>query len=1110
MRRPISPTRAFHRDWNRSNLTRTVCVLLLWGAVTGAVGPLCFAQSSTAMLSGTVVDEQGGVVPGAVAKIFNPATGFERMATTNDGGRYVFAQLPPGSYDLTAGRDGFSTATFKDLVLNVGDQKTLAIELKVGRVGEIVNVTAEASLVDESPSVATVVDRQFVENLPLNGRSFNSLISITPGVVVTPASSGGEQGQFSVNGQRADTNYFTIDGVSANVGVSVTGSLGQTGAGATPASGATGGTNNLVSIDALQEFRIQTSTFAPEFGRTPGAQVQILTRSGTNDYHGKLYDYFRNDVFDSNDWFANSLNLAKPPLRQNDFGGTLGGPLPLPHFGEGGPYFNSGKNRTFFFFSYEGLRLRQPKVASTNVPSLCTRGRATCPAGVTPANIRLRPFQDAFPVPNGPDFIDAAGRVTGLSEFSASFSNPSTLNATSIRIDHSIGDKLVVFGRFNHAPSSTQVRGGTTRSESLSRISSREFGTDTLTLGTTWAVSTSQSNEFRFNRSRTTASNITKIDNYGGATPPPEDGIFPTGFSSSNALASFAFFSGTSTGAVYFLGLTQENIQRQLNFTDNHSIVHGNHAIKFGVDYRHLSPISGPRGYSQTNQFAVTPTQFNTPTNVIALGNVSSSSIAVSSTVGLFFDNFSLYAQDAWKVNQRLTLTYGTRWEVNPAPTGRKGEEPYAVMGSFDDRSSIAFAPRGTKLWKTTYNNLAPRFGAAYKLRETPGHETVVRGGVGIFYDLGSSIVGLATVNNAFPYSATKTVATGNVYPLIPANSAPPVINTITPATGTQVIVFDPKLKLPRVYQWNFAVEQSLGAKRTFSASYVAAVGRRLSHKGGDRALNANFPGTFTLINNADTSDYHAMQLQFQQRLSGGLQVLSSYTWSHSIDTNSTDFGAQSNIQAISRGPSDFDIRHVFNAAVTYNLPSPSLGSVGNALLRHWSIDTVVTARSATALDVANTAFIGAPISLFLSVRPNAVSGAALYIDDPKAPGGRRINRAAFIAQAAGSTQHGSLGRNSLRAFPLFQTDISLRRELKLTERVKLQLRGEAFNVFNHPNFGPPDVNTGTEAAPNIRFGIPTQMLGRSLGNSGGEGGFNPLYQVGGPRSMQFALKLIF
>jgi hypothetical protein len=268
-------------------------------------------------------------------------------------------------------------------------------------------------------------------NLPLNGRTFQTLIMLTPGIVVTPAAYD-DQGQFSVNGQRADGNYFTVDGVSANFGVTGYPALVQTAGGALPALTVQGGTNSLVSADALEEFRVQTSSFAPAFGRTPGGQVSIVTRSGTNRFHGTVFDYFRNDVLDANDWFngyTNSPPLPKAKERQNDFGGVLVGPLL--------------KDKAFFFFSYEGLRLRQPSTQETVVPDSASRQNA-------PSS--MQPFLNVFPIANGAELGN------GLAQFNASYSDPSSLNAYSIRLDHAISSKLSLFGRYDYSPSQSSVR----------------------------------------------------------------------------------------------------------------------------------------------------------------------------------------------------------------------------------------------------------------------------------------------------------------------------------------------------------------------------------------------------------------------------------------------------------------------------------------------------------------------------------------------------------------------------------------------------------------------------------------------------------------------------
>ena len=303
-------------------------------------------------------------------------------------------------------KSGFKKLIKPDVILHVQDVLSVDFEMQVGPTSETVRVESGASSLNtESATVSTLVDNRFVENLPLNGRSFSSLLDLTPGVVLTPTADYYEQGQFSVNGQRPNANYFMVDGVSANLGTPGT-LFGQGGTGQLPATSASGGMSNLVSVDALQEFRVQTSTFAPEFGRAPGAQISVLTKSGTNSLSGTAFEYLRNDVFDANDWFADNKGLAKPALRQNDFGGVLGGPILL--------------DKLFFFGSYEGLRVRQPQIANTFEPSLAARQSAPIP---------VQPLLNAFPIPNGPDLGD------GTAEFAAGYSDPSSLDSYSGRVD---------------------------------------------------------------------------------------------------------------------------------------------------------------------------------------------------------------------------------------------------------------------------------------------------------------------------------------------------------------------------------------------------------------------------------------------------------------------------------------------------------------------------------------------------------------------------------------------------------------------------------------------------------------------------------------------------
>jgi hypothetical protein len=293
--------------------------------VSLGVAPL---MAQNAELSGLIGDPTGLAVSGARVVVQSADSGATRGVFSNGQGLYRVSALLPGPYNITVEANGFKTVRQNGVAIEVNQRARLDFALTIGSNTESMTVLGTAPLLNASDaSVSTLVGNQFVENLPLNGRSFSSLIDLTPGVVLTPANLY-DQGQFSVNGQRPDANYFLVDGVSANLGTAGSGSsLGQGGAGQLPATSAFGGTSNLVSLDALEEFRIQTSTFAPEYGRTPGAQISVVTKSGTNTFHGTAFEYFRNDKLDANDWFANANALARPELRQNDFGGVLGGPI---------------------------------------------------------------------------------------------------------------------------------------------------------------------------------------------------------------------------------------------------------------------------------------------------------------------------------------------------------------------------------------------------------------------------------------------------------------------------------------------------------------------------------------------------------------------------------------------------------------------------------------------------------------------------------------------------------------------------------------------------------------------------------------------------------------
>ena len=1041
-------------------------IFFIFAVALVIAGSLCaaFAQTETAAIRGSVTDSTGALVVNATVRLMDVDRGSTSQVETGKDGSYNFPGVRPGRYRIDVEKSGFQTIHLTGIVVNVQDNLEENFRLKVGSVSETITVEASAVNVNTTDAtVSTVVDRQFAEELPLNGRSFQTLIMLAPGVVPV-ATSLADQGQFSVNGQRADANYFTVDGVSANFGVTGFFPLEQTAGGALPALTASGGTNSLVSVDALQEFRVQTSSFAPEFGRTPGGQVSIATRSGTNAFHGTLFEYFRNGALDANDWFANFNHLRKPGEKQNDFGGVFGGPIV--------------KDKTFFFFSYEGLRLRQPFTQQSVVPDAASRQQSP---------VAMQPFLNAYPVPNG------APVGPGLAQFNASYSNPSSLDAAAIRVDHVISPSFNLFARYNYSPSSLDQRAAPFSTAALSTVDSISSAVHTFTIGLTQIIRPQISNEVRGNYSNHRVATRFFVDHFGGAVPLPDSLLFPQGFASRNS--SFLFFI-IGVGE-YGQGKGGTDEQRQINLIDNLSLIQGSHQMKFGVDYRWLAPFSSPFAYRQFVAFSGVTTA---PGGALS-GKALLAQPASFQSDALLSQNFSFYGQDTWKITPRFTLTYGLRWDINPALTGKNSaNDPLTVTG-LNSPPGIALAPRGTPLYQTTYGNVAPRLGLAYQFSENPRWLSVFRAGAGVFYDLGQGSLGGTSA--FFPYSATRSISLAP-FPLNPQDAAPPAISAHPPVST--ILVADPHLKLPRTYQWNAAFEQSVGKDQSVSLTYAGAIGRDLLRVTNLFNVNPSFQ-LIALTTNSATSDYHALQLKFQRRLSRGLQALASYSWSHSMDIASTDAATTTSTPGsiaspnIDRGNSDFDIRHSFTAGVTWDFPSPREQKALRAVFGGWSVDTFILARTAPPVNIVGATFFAAGTEL--SPRPNVVPGVPLELSGPQFPGGRIFNKAAFTAPPSG--QQGNFGRNVLRGFGAAQVDVALQRQFQLTEKLRLRFRSEFFNIFNHPNFGNP-MNTLTSPL----FGRSTQSLANGLGSGGSNGGFSPLYQIGGPRSIQLAAKLQF
>lgn len=1031
--------------------------------------PLCslgFAQS--AQIQGQVADSSGAVIPKALVRVIDQHTGTERKVETNRSGQYSVPGLDPSLYKIFVQASGFSTAASTPITLNVAQNAVLDFTLQVGNGSEVVTVNAsDLSINTTDGSVSTVIDRKFVENIPLNGRSFQDLISLTPGVVTQSPQSGSQlnvNGDFSVNGQRTESNYYMVDGVSGNIGSgngygSPTAGAGGGLAGST----ALGTTQGLLSVDALQEFRVESSSYSAEYGHSPGGQFSFATRSGTNDLHGTVFDYLRNNFFDANDWFNDHAGKPQPALRQNDFGGTIGGPVIIPKL-------YSGKDRTFFFVSYEGLRLTQPQAATIQyVPDTYLRQQAA------PA---LQPILNSFPIQNGLDYGSAAS--PNLAQFIQAYSVPSSINSTSIRLDQKLNSTSTLFFRFSDTPTQTESR-------SLSVLTTTNINERTYTLGTTSQLGSRTSNEFRLGYASADGSVIGALSNFGGATSINMGQTMGLGDSPSTEAEMLIYFSGVGEA----INVTQTGATRgtQWNFVDTVSRTWGRHQIKIGVDYRRITTalkVSSPYAIAE---FLSASSLINNQSSFLQLNNLSDAEPR--------FNDSSLFAQDEWRINSKIAISGGLRWEVSPPPTGADGHDAYTLLGSINQPSSLQLAPKGTPLWHTTWYNFAPRLGVAWSVHDTPGWQTVFRSGGGVFFDNANQV---ATQGfNEFGFTSTSNLAAGSPLPVTPAQlDFQPSL--LPPYTSSVIFAFPSHLQLPYTFQWNSSIQQGIGRSQSLTLSYVGANGRRLMGKQelSLTKLNPNFGSVFYFPTSL-TSSYNALQAQFQRSISKGIQVLASYTWAHSLD-----FGSTYAALPLERGNSDFDVRNSFSGGISWELPSIQANRLLRSVLDNWGLDGRAVARSGFPVTLGGSLLTDPATGSQYNGGVNLIPGRPVYLYGSQYPGGRALNggpltTSSTAALVTAGTSVGDAPRNFVRGFGENQINLAARRQFDLGDTLRLQFRAEAFNILNHPNFGYVD--------PLLRdatFGQATKMLNQSLATVASQ------YQQGGPRSMQFSLKIIF
>lgn len=652
-----------------------------------------------AQLSGMVLDALGAAVPQASISVIHLADGTRRSTLSTDEGSYSIAGLRPGLYKLTLRKPGFQTQVRLNVLVQPGVTTALDLHIEVGSLRDVVTVEDQTSLVRAGDAMLdTLFGKRWLEELPLNGRSLTGLLDLAPGSVATPAANG-EAGQFSAAGQRANTNYFTVDGVSANSAVTGGGMPAQFGGAALPGMTAFGSMHNLASFEDVQDVRIQSSAFAPEHGRRPGAQVAVTTRSGSNPLHGSAFYSWRGNALSANDPFATARNLPRLAWGMHHIGGSASGAI--------------RPNNLFFFASAESIRLNQPYEFVTTVPA---------------ANIRTTPLLRSFAQPNGREL------GSGLAEHFARITLPARLDRGSLRIDYAPSSRATFFTRFQQAPSSAE--------SGYTQVDRSEFQSRTITAGATFLLTPRWMLDLRANHSPSSVATTWRNNSIDGAIPTDPRQYLPAPFNTGPGIFSIAI----GEAGRLISGNNGDNRQGSWNWVATAAYTHGTHEVRIGLDYLRLSP---SRDVIAVSTAGIYPSLAD-----YLAGRPMAITRMQSSTTASRIETLSFFAQDTWRATPKLTFVYGTRWEITPPPASSgfvNNTDPNGAVSNTGTLPSagitIDYSNPSQNLWPTRYSQFAPRIGLAYKLSET----TVARASWGLFFDTSFSLA--TDPVNGFPFN---------------------------------------------------------------------------------------------------------------------------------------------------------------------------------------------------------------------------------------------------------------------------------------------------------------------------------------------------------------------
>ncbi len=1043
-----------------------------------------FAQTHRASVRGTITDPQGAIVAGARVTLTNSETNDSRETVSDESGGYAVTLLPPGSYRLQVVANGFGNYT-RNIGLRVNQDSRIDVELIVPGPAvdqDMIVTSPETELKKDSASLGTVFENRPVEGLPLDGRNFYELTLLVPGAV-PPAqgSAGSVRGDFafSVNGAREDSNNFLLDGVY-NVDPKL-----NTFAVRPP-------------VDAIREFEIATSTYDAAFGRNPGAQVNVVLKSGTNDFHGSIYEFHRNAALDARNFFAPADEPA-PKYIRNQFGFSLGGPI--------------RRDKTFFFVDYEGTRAREGITRLATVPTLLERNGDFSQSPVAPVIPgTITPFPGNM-IP--PFFIDPIGRAIAAlyplpnradprANFVSSPTQRDDNDHFDVRVDHFLSNLTTLFGRYSFGDRRFfEPFAGPTLSPIPGFGNEVPRRSQNAMLGLTHVFSPQLVNDarFAFNRVASAVNQEHQGTSINRAVGLPELSNNPRDFA-----LSFITITGFSP-----LGHEGNNPQNTVTNTfqilDTASYVRGGHLLKFGSDIRVVQQ-NGFRDVQSRGLLTFSPFAFTG----VALADLLlglplvTGGARVDNAQHLRTQSYHFFINDSFRVRRDLTLSAGVRYEFNTPPVDATDRANlYDSTTRSLKRVGTNGMPRGG--YDSDKNNFAPRVGIAWTLGDEGN--TVLRAGYGVYYDTSPLAPGEALYFNN-PFFDFNLFFPLPGLPLSLSNPFPSFFPFPLPDSA-QAIQRD--LRTPYMQHWNLNVQQQLGRNRILEVAYVGSKGTKLLSA---RDLNQPQPSVlppglpfvprpvpqFDEINTIESrasSNYHSLQARLQQRLTAGFSMLASYTWSKSIDDASNffpsagdpNFPQNSYDLRAERGRSNFDVRHRLSLSYVYDLPFGKgrtyFGDNGawSTVLTGWQTAGIVTLQSGRPFTVAllrefdNSGTGISALGFGANDRPNLVG-------DPNAgprTADQWFNTGAFVFPPQGT--FGNAGRNILNG-PGFQSvNASLSKNTHLSERFNLQFRTEVFNLFNHPNFNLPDNFLGS----------PT---------------FGRITSARDPRHIQFGLKLLF